>query len=122
MQSATHADLTGTVRDVQEELRERYDADTASLSTDNGSGAALTLRLEYLAFDDLTTAFEFIGEVAFELQFNHEARVTAGVNAEGFEYAEAEEATDGPAGWVSAKFPDDDSPATAPDGVDAEEG
>lgn len=99
MENATLADLTGTVHAVQAEFRDRYKATAVQVSTvDDG----IDLRLEFRGFTDLEAAFDRISDVTQELEHNHDADVTAGVNASGFDYPDEDEPDHRPAGWVSA--------------------
>lgn len=105
MQNATPADLTGTVREVQAEFRDRYKATDVRVSTDDDT---VDVRLEFRGFTDLEAALERISDVARELDHNHDADVTAGVNSGGFDYPhphDEEEPDTRPAGWVTATFP-----------------
>lgn len=103
MQNATPADLTGTVREVQAEFRDRYKATEARVSTDSVDDA-VDVRLEFRGFTDLEAALDRISDVAQELDHNHDAEVTAGVNSGGFQHPDEDDPDTRPAGWVTATF------------------
>lgn len=102
MEHATLADLTGTVQEVQDELRDRYKATTVRVTTVDDDADAVDVRLEFRGFEDLGVALTRIRNVALELEHNHDADVTAGVDGSGLDYPDEDDPDQRPAGWVSA--------------------
>lgn len=104
--------LAGTVREVQDRIREEFKATEVDV---NARPDETVLRLTFRGFTSLADALSRTGEVVRELnERDAVTSISSGVNSSGQYDPDLDDQTDRPSGWVTATLSDEGGDAEEP--------